>query len=159
MATEPKKKKGPPSDFSQELADFICEKLADGLLLREICRLPDMPREATIRKWALDDREGFHSQYTRAREIGYLHLFDGVIDKARNKPDKDSLTRVQRDRLEFDALRWALSKGLPKVFGDKISAEVTGSNGGPVQVAVGLKDLHDMVLAADESGGDDSGEK
>jgi hypothetical protein len=32
-----------------------------------------------------------------------------------------------------DTRKWLLSKMLPKVYGDKLQAELTGANGGPVQ--------------------------
>lgn len=117
---------GRPSDYSPELAALICGELAEGLTLREVCRADDMPAESTVRRWALEDREGFSAQYTRAREIGYHAMADEVIeiaDSSRDPADK---------RLMFDARRWLLSKALPKVYGDKITQEVSGPGGGPL---------------------------
>ena len=41
-------------------------------------------------------------------------------------PPKDV---VQRDRLRIDTRKWLLSKALPKIYGDKITQEVTGKDG------------------------------
>jgi Bacteriophage Sf6, terminase small subunit-like len=68
--------RGRPSIFSPELADRLCERLADGETLRAICRDEGMPDERTVRRWALDDLEGFSTQYARAREIGYQGMAD-----------------------------------------------------------------------------------
>jgi len=41
---------------------------------------------------------------------------------------------VQRSRIRVDTRKWLLSKALPKVYGDKLTQEHTGPNGGPVQM-------------------------
>lgn len=93
-----------------------------------------MPAESTVRAWALEDREGFSAQYTRARELGYLAMADELLEVAddgkndwmerRDDDDKASYVlngeHVQRSRLRVDTRKWMLSKALPKIFGDKI---------------------------------------
>jgi hypothetical protein len=44
----------------------ICERLANGYTLREICRTEGMPGHSTVLNWVVDDREGFADQ-NRAR--------------------------------------------------------------------------------------------
>lgn len=119
--------RGRPSIYTQQLADDICKALAEGKSLRSICRAEGMPTEATVRMWAADDREGFYSQYTRARDIGLDCVADEVFEIADGGKDH------QRDRLRFDARRWYLSKLAPKRYGDKITQEHTGADGGPIQ--------------------------
>lgn len=120
--------RGRPSIYTQEIADLICQKLAEGMSLRAICRSEGMPNEATVRQWAVDDREGFYSQYTRSRDIG----LDCMADEVQEIADGDG--DVARDRLRFDSRRWYLSKLAPKRYGDKLQAEVTGADGGPIGV-------------------------
>jgi hypothetical protein len=105
-----------------------------------------MPWESTVRGWALDDREGFSAQYTRAREIGYLAMADELLevsDDGRNdwleRSDDNGGTsyqlngeHVQRSRLRVDTRKWLLSKALPKVFGDKVTQEHVGDPDKPV---------------------------
>lgn len=119
---------GRPSDFTAEIAQHICEELSEGKSLREICRAEGMPAESTVRSWALDDRDGFFAQYTRARDIGLDCRADEVFEIADNV-DGDAA----RDRLRFDARRWYLSKLAPKKYGDKVQQEVSGPEGGPVE--------------------------
>ena len=58
---------GRPDSFSQQTADLICERLADGESLRSICRSEDMPGRTTVFKW-LRELPAFADQYARARE-------------------------------------------------------------------------------------------
>ena len=132
-------KKGRPSKFTQKLADQICGLLADGLTLREVCRDDDMPHESTVRHWALTKPE-FFTQYTSAREIGYMSMADEVLEIADNatndwmerRDQKGEFTgdymlnndHYQRSRLRIDTRKWLLSKALPKVFGDKVEHKV-----------------------------------
>lgn len=143
---------GRPSDFTPELAGIICDRLASGRTLRDVCRDDDMPDESTVRKWALEDRGGFYPQYAQAREIGYQAMADEVLeisDDGRNdwverQGEDDSKTyvlngeHVQRSRLRVDTRKWLLSKALPKVYGDKITQEVTGADGTPLVPIINL---------------------
>lgn len=105
--------RGRPSEYSQELADDICSKLAEGMSLRAICRGDDYPHEATVRHWAVENREGFFTQYTRSRDIGLDCRADALVEDAKIAKD------AALGRLSFDADRWYLSKLAPKRYGDK----------------------------------------
>lgn len=111
---------GRPTDFTSELANAICERLADGESLRSICQLEDMPAESTVRHWALEDRDGFFAQYTRARDVGLDCMADRVLH------DADTATDASLGRLKMDARRWYLSKLAPKRYGDKVEVEHAG---------------------------------
>nr|MBA3242286.1 DNA packaging protein [Acidobacteriota bacterium] len=76
--------RGRPSLYTAEIAEEICRRLSAGQTLREVCRSDGMPSEGTVRAWALDDYNGFSTQYTRAREIGYLCLADELIEVSDN---------------------------------------------------------------------------
>jgi hypothetical protein len=142
---------GRPSRYSAKLAADICGLLAAGQSLREVCRSETMPSESTVRSWALDDKDGFSAQYTRAREIGYLTMADELFEIAddgsndwmeRQGEDKSATyvlngEHVQRSRLRVDTRKWMLSKVLPKVFGDKI--QHSGDPENPVAMTVTWK--------------------
>lgn len=121
--------RGRPSVYDPEIAQTILERLSDGETLRAICRTDGMPPESTVRKWALQDREGFGAQYTHAREIGFASMAEQVVEIA----DSSGLDPADK-RIRFDARRWLLSKALPKVYGDKISQEISGPDGGAVKI-------------------------
>ena len=128
---------GRPCTYTPEIAAEICRRLAEGETLRAICRSDDMPHESTVRSWALDDREGFSTHYTRARELGYLRLADEILEIA-DDSSSDTLKDdqgnerlntefVARSRIRIDTRKWLLSKCLPKVYGDKL--DLSNSDG------------------------------
>jgi hypothetical protein len=120
--------RGRPTVHTQEIADHICQKLAEGMSLRAICRLgaeenDTFPSEAAVRQWVIDDREGFAAQYTRSREIGLDCRADALIEDAKLAKD------AALGRLAFDADRWYLSKLAPKRYGDKQTTVLEDANG------------------------------
>ncbi len=109
---------GRPSSYTPEIAKEICEQLMQGKSLIKVCEDPRFPSDYTVRSWALDDKEGFSSQYTRAREIGYLVKADEITEIA------DTETDAAKAKNRIDARKWMLSKMLPKIYGDKLDVDV-----------------------------------
>ena len=115
---------GRPSKFTQTLADNICERIANGESLRNICRDAAMPNQDTVHSWLNKDKE-FSEQYTRARarqEDSYfedlIEIADGVIPDA---------AEVAKARVQIDARKWVLSRMNPKKYGDKVQTELSGA--------------------------------
>lgn len=117
------------STYTPELGHEICRRLLEGTPLKIICREEGMPPESTVRLWVLDDAQGFAALYARARLVGYHTMADEIIEIADN-PERDPAS-VNRDRLKVDTRKWLLSKALPKIYGDKLTAELTGADGSP----------------------------
>jgi hypothetical protein len=132
-------KTGRPSIYTEELAQRICNELAEGNSLHMICATDWAPHISTVMAWRLDDTkrigaESFSEHYARAREaqgdvyadkvgtLGYA-VADGQIP-----PDAA--------RVAIDAFKWTAGKQKPKVYGDKIVQEQTGANGGPIAMAI-----------------------
>ncbi len=133
-----KKPLGAPSIYTPELAQSILDRLELGQSLRKICEDPAMPSGQTIRNW-INAKPDFFAQYTRSRDIGLDAVADEVIAIADEIPgmlDNGATDSggVAHQRLRFDARRWYLSKLAPKRYGDKLTTEVTGANGGAIQV-------------------------
>jgi len=137
---------GRPSEFNQEVADRICERLADGESLRSICSGDDMPNKATVFRW-LGQFSVFSDQYTRAREVQADALFDDVLSIADNSKNdwmesngKDDAgwmlngDNIRRAQLRIDARKWMAGKLRPKKYGEFKAVELTGANGGPVVI-------------------------
>jgi hypothetical protein len=61
-------------------------------------------------------------------------MADELLEIADN-PDADK-DAVQRDRLKVDTRKWLLAKALPKIYGDRLTAEVTGKDGAPLNEPV-----------------------
>jgi hypothetical protein len=126
--------------YSKEIAEEICERLAQGESLRAICADGHLPSEAAVRQWDMDNRDGFSTHYARARAIGYERLAEDIVEIADapvgslDNGATDS-GAVNKQRLQIDSRKWLLSKMLPKKYGDKVTTEVTGADGGPVEIS------------------------
>ena len=124
---------GRPSAYSDDIAALIIERLAAGESLRAICTEDEMPSEALVRKWVIQDEAGFGAQYARARDVGLDVLADQCMEIADRQ--HEGTGAVARDRLRFDARRWYLSKLAPKRYGEKVVLGHSTEPGKPVVVA------------------------
>lgn len=131
-SAEGKKKTGRPSKFSEEIANEICERIAQGEGLRKIAELEGMPDRRTVFRW-LDSNQSFRHQYAQARERcsdfwaeEILQIADDgrndtyVDERGKKKTDWDN---VHRSRLRIDTRKWLMSKLHPKKYGDKFIDE------------------------------------
>lgn len=126
--------KGRPSIYSEKLADRICEELASGRSLLQICKDESFPHESTVRAWALDNRQGFYTKYARARDIGIEVMADELVEIADTKDVMGRYDNVERSKLRVDTRKWLLSKIVPKKYGDKTTTAITDGEGGPLKV-------------------------
>lgn len=96
--------------------------MAAGETLTKICADEGFPDANTVRIWAIkDEPPGFAGRYARAREMQASALFDRALAKSEEVGDWQSL------RLQVDTLKWAASKLHPKIYGDKVQTEHSGS--------------------------------
>lgn len=139
-----KKAKGPgrSTTYTEEIAAVICERIAEGESLRSICRDETMPPQRTVFDW-LASNEEFSQQYARAREA----QADCYADEIVSISDKGS-GDAQRDRLRVDARKWVASKLKPRKYGDRVIAEHSGPDGGPIETReTSARDLAKVLLA------------
>ena len=147
---------GRPTSYKAEIAERILQMIMDGMSLREICSQPDMPARSTIHLWVAKDQETmreengkkisdydlFSDRYAQAMEIRAYEMFDELLEIAddgtndwmlRNNDGETSYVvngeAMQRSRLRVDTRKWALSKMIPKRFGDKVEVDNTSSDG------------------------------
>ena len=138
---------GRPTDYTPELAARLCAKLAEGKSVRTACKDADMPCSSTVFVW-LSKHPDFVEQYTRAKEeSAEAHSEDmlDISDDATNDymatmSDEDgglayklNGENIQRSRLRVETRKWLASKLKPKKYGEKLTQEHTGANGGPIQ--------------------------
>lgn len=122
-----------PTDYNEEIADLICERIALGESVRKICSSDDTPSMSTVFKW-LNEHKEFSEQYARAREEQAESLADEIVSIADEseldvKANGDVVfdaTAVARNRLRIDARKWVASKLKPKKYGDKLDVEHSG---------------------------------
>ena len=129
------------AEFSQELFDTICDRIATGESLRSVCKDDDMPNQTTVFKW-LANNDTLSKQYARAREAQADAIFDEALDIAddsrndwmeRNDPENPGWIangeHIQRARLRIDTRKWMAGKLRPKTYGDKLEVDNTSSDG------------------------------
>lgn len=124
--SDTKRKTGRPSKYSDEMAEKICEKIANGRSLRSICAEDGMPTKATVCKWLAENQE-FSDQYARARENQADYFAEEIIEIA-DSAEAESAA-VAKAKLQIDARKWAASKIAPKKYGDKQEIDVKSSDG------------------------------
>ena len=139
----------------EKITEFVCYQIAQGRSLRSICDSDDnLPNADGFLKW-LEGAPALRTQYARAREAGYLLLADEIVDIADENYTTDEhgvrerLTNeaIARNRLRVETRKWMLAKMLPKVYSDRVTQEITGKGGGPIQLAaVDLRNLSDQEL-------------
>lgn len=125
--------------FKQEMADRICEQLAQGnTSLRKICSQEGYPAVSTFLLWCSENKE-LAEHYARARDVGNNVEFEGIVELADEQPPIDDKGKVdpawvtwQKNRI--DARKWTLSKKDPKRYGDKVETTLQGPDGGAVQI-------------------------
>ena len=141
-----------------EVFNTICDELEKGFSLRSILRRENMPSSRTFFKWIDDDNEKV-KQYERSLELRSEMLFDEIIEIA-DKQGEDigedengnkvvNHNIVQRNRLQIDARKWALSKMFPKKFGDKTIHSGDADN--PIQTTFSILNIDPLSDESNDS--------
>lgn len=133
---------GRPEEYTPELSDIICERLAAGESMRSISQDDNMPCRATMFSW-MRKHEEFLNQYARAKEESADAFVEEILDIA-DDGSNDWMERkdaegeiigwqlngehVQRSKLRVDTRKWAASKLKPKKYGDKIDHTHAGGD-------------------------------
>ena len=152
------KKKAPYKYDRESAIATVLEELASGRSLIAICQSEGRPSFTTFMRWLAEQGEAgdlLRDQYARAREAQAEFMAEEILaiadeectmvkaDKHGSRDDDGDghtevvfdATAVQRNRLRVDSRKWLLSKMVPKKYGDKVTQEHTGANGGAIQVA------------------------
>jgi hypothetical protein len=122
----------PRSTFNTKQADEVIARLKRGEPLTHICATKGFPCDDTIRTWAAAN-EAFARDIAHAREIGFDVIAGNTRLVARGLGD--STGDVQRDKLIVDTDLKLLAKWDPKRYGEKVTNEHTGKDGGPVELS------------------------
>lgn len=129
------------STFTDEIADIICERIANGESLKAICEDEDMPDKSTVFRWlAAEDNKSFRDKYALARETQADALFDDILSIAddgkndwmerRGEEDPGWVANgenLRRSQLRIDARKWMAGKLRPKKYGEKLDINLDGS--------------------------------
>jgi hypothetical protein len=130
----PEEKPKRPAEFTDEIFQEACDRMAGGEGLRKICEDPQMPSRQTFLRWIEKDT-GRQAQYTAAREALMDWYAEEILtiawDSSRDtipadgkKPARCDNEWVNRSRLKVDTLKFLMAKLHPKRYGDKLPETV-----------------------------------
>lgn len=115
--------------FNEAIADAICEQLADGKSLREICRGEGMPSRSTVLRRLGDDPE-FEAKCARARILQAEAIADDMADI--EERTLNGTIDPAAARAVLSSKQWRASKLAPKKYGDKLDV----NHGGGVTINI-----------------------
>ena len=125
-----KGRSGPPSIRSEATYKIICDRLAIGEPLAQICRDIGVS-DGTVREWQRTEPE-FADAIARARLLGFDEIAARLRDVARG--GQGSSGDVQRDKLIVETDLKLLAKWDPKRYGELQRLSHEGQDGGPIVV-------------------------
>lgn len=121
---------GRSTTFTEEVAAKICDLIAEGTPLRQICRDEAMPAWRTVYDW-IDAHPVFAARFAQARDMGYdmiaeeaLEIADTTEEGVTTKDMEWGQQETRGDMLDHRKLRVEtrlklLAKWSPKKYGDK----------------------------------------
>jgi hypothetical protein len=118
----------------------MCEQLANGVPLREICRQEGMPPWQTVYSWMERDASLVEA-IARARELGYDAIAEDCLriadDTSNDYMETEHGPRlnaehVQRSKLRIETRLKLLAKWSPKKYGERV--QVAGDADNPIKL-------------------------
>jgi hypothetical protein len=131
-----------PRRYSSEIARAICDAIAGGEPLADVCERPGRPDRYTLSRW-LKTNQDFQAAYACALEVvadryaaEIIALADGTggdgAEPATGK--RDSADTVARLKLRIDTRKWLMAKLAPNKYGDRIAAVAKATAAQPLNI-------------------------
>lgn len=117
--------------YTPDIADSICELVANGGNLNRIGKMKGFPSEVTLRTWLMNNPD-FATKYARAREARAEARSDR-IDIYKRRLLRGEITSEQA-RIAIDAEKWQAGKESPKKYGD--STIIRGDKDNPIEISI-----------------------
>lgn len=146
-----KRKQGRPTTFTQEMADTICERIAEGFPLATMCREPGMPAWRTVYQWQEAHPE-FYAAIARARVSGYdriaaecLEIANSPLEGVEVTEKGDGTVETKRGdmlghrKLQIETRLKLLAKWDPRRYGELTRIEVDDVTDRSAQIAEARK--------------------
>lgn len=104
------------------LEDLICQQLANGENIKDICKTPGFPTLSVFSKWMQDPE--FKGRVSEARAMRAEVLKEEVLYQADQAiAEAEPEQSVAARKLKVDALKWVASVDSPDRFGNKTKVE------------------------------------
>ena len=142
--SEDSQQRGRPTNYTEALAEEICDRLASGESLLHMCHDDHIPAQGVIFQW-LRKHESFREKYAIARQYWAEAEFEKLMQiadtpqvgiktktvESEGKVTNETISMDMTDhrRLQVDARKWALARMNGRRFGDKASVEHSGPGG------------------------------
>ena len=145
---------GRPTDYSLELVDQICDRIATGEPLVRICREEAMPNVVTVYRW-LNKYPEFSNLYAKAKDAAADTLAEEIQDIADSIPmettDKEGNTKfdpayINWMRLRVDARKWVAAKLKPRKYGDRLTHAGDAENPIKSETTIQASELFASIL-------------
>lgn len=117
--------------MTKEEALEICRRIVvEGVTVAQACRDMGVPKSTFFTK-VVDDAD-VDVQYARARQVQCHQWIDEIISLADDKSGDQKISgdrpyfdhdHISRMKLQIDTRKWAASKALPKLYGDKVEID------------------------------------
>lgn len=140
------KGKSPFHPYTREVANAILDRMSAGETIKHICSDSDMPSAPTVRRWVVDDVDGFAAEHERAVKVRCEFWADEILDiaddgandyklNAKGNPVPDQEV-ISRSHLRISSRKWLMAQLSPSKFSDKQTVEHANSATAPLQVTV-----------------------
>ncbi len=110
--------------------------LGDGMSTTDACSLVGIDRD-TMYAWIAKDPQ-FAADYTAAKERAADYYAEKVVAEVDGVGNGASHERVAVAKLRNEAHKWMAKVLKPKTYSEKAGVELTGKNGGPIDVAISV---------------------
>lgn len=132
--------------YSKYVGDIICQKIAEGGVLKDICAQAGMPPISIIYRW-MRENQPFHAAVQEAREVRAESFADEIYKIAQMSTsgvvDKDNIAGL---KLATDAYKWLAEKNGKQSYGASKNAEGKGEMSVQIVVNTGIvRDNDDIV--------------
>lgn len=119
--------------YSDEIADLICARIADGEFLRVICRDPGMPKWRTVYNWK-ETKPEFAEKLKEARKAGYDALAEDSLLMLDDQPER--IGTMFGDKVDSGHVQWMKNRAEQRLkmlakwdsgrYGDRLDLKHSG---------------------------------
>ena len=131
---------GRPTTYDEGLATELLNWMAEGKTVRSWCKANGVG-QTTVAQWRRAHKE-FAKLYAQAREDQGDAIADMAVDDS-----MDMNVPSDQKRIIVDTRKWFASKMRPKIYGDKVTSEVTGPDGAPLSTQLDADGVIDSLIA------------
>ncbi len=132
-------KRTPPRNWTDELKSELCRRIAEGETILAMAGKDGFPSQSAVYSELRRDPD-FAKEYELAREWQLTAWEDEIIELANDSsndrlPDgRIDVDHIARMKLVVNTKQWIMARRNPRKYGDRVSAELSGPNGGAIEV-------------------------